>query len=454
MRKHVKRDLLEIIKQLEMANETISKKIRVLSQGQATSFLTECQQSALMIGNRIDEDEGEGTRTVTLLEQYCEEIYSLCVNWDGGQAVEKGVKHIKRLLCKISDSIRYELPDSKMEVVFLPYKASMWDSLESVWMAARDDENCDEYVIPIPYFDKNPDGSFADMHYEGDLYPDYVPITGYDDYDFEKRHPDVIYIHNPYDGWNSVTSVHPFFYSSNLKQYTEKLVYIPYFVLPEINPDDEEAVKRVEHFCTVPGVLYADEVIVQSEAIRQVYIKVLRKYLGEEKIKSLHIEDRISGTGSPKTDKVTRTLKSEVKLPEEWERLIKKPDGGRKKIVLYNTSIANFLNQNEKMLAKLKDVLCTFKENQEEIILLWRPHPLLEVTLKTMRPELLQEYKDIVKQYKEENWGIFDDTADLNRAIVISDAYYGDNSSLVPLYQVTGKPIMIQNPNVLRKEKV
>ena len=38
---------------------------------------------------------------------------------------------------------------------------------------------------------------------------------------------------------------------------------------------------------------------------------------------------------------------------------------------------------------------------------------------------------------------IFDDSADLHRAIAISDIYYGDKSSLVPLFQQTGKPIML-----------
>ena len=48
----------------------------------------------------------------------------------------------------------------KKEMVFLPYKASMWDSLESIWRAAYEDrEHCNAYVIPIPYADRNPDGS-------------------------------------------------------------------------------------------------------------------------------------------------------------------------------------------------------------------------------------------------------------------------------------------------------
>ena len=36
----------------------------------------------------------------------------------------------------------------KKEIVFLPYKAAMWDSLESIWMAAADDkEHCNAYVV-------------------------------------------------------------------------------------------------------------------------------------------------------------------------------------------------------------------------------------------------------------------------------------------------------------------
>ena len=57
---------------------------------------------------------------------------------------------------------------TKLEAVFLPYKASMWDSLESVWKAADEDPNCDVYVNLIPYYDNKPDGSFKEMYYEGD----------------------------------------------------------------------------------------------------------------------------------------------------------------------------------------------------------------------------------------------------------------------------------------------
>ena len=61
-----------------------------------------------------------------------------------------------------------------------------------------------------------------------------------------------------------------------------------------------------------------------------------------------------------------------------------------------------------------------------------------------MRQNLRAAYQGIVDKYLEEGWGIYDDTADLNRAIELSNGYYGDWSSVVTLYQETGKPVMIQ----------
>ena len=325
----------------------------------------------------------------------------------------------------------------------------MWDSLESVWKAADEDENTDAYVIPIPYYDKNPDGSFREEHYEGDLYPDYVPITKYDEYDFEGRRPDMIYIHNPYDNNNYVTSVHPFFYSGNLKKFTDKLVYIPYFVLGEIDPENADAVEGIKHFCITQGVINADKVVVQSEDMKKIYVNVLtdfmKEHTGEDTRK--YWEEKILGLGSPKLDKVLSTRKEDVVVPAEWLKVIEKPDGSWKKIIFYNTSVQALLEHNEKMNRKIKDVLRVFKENQEEVALLWRPHPLIEATIKSVRVRLWEEYKEIVDTYRAEGWGIYDDTADLDRAIAVSDGYYGDGSSVVKLFQELKKVVIIQYVN-------
>ena len=451
MRKAQRQQAETLFGQIEEAHLQIKSDIEQHTIHQALELLKDCQDSAAAIGTFIESTEGEGHPTVGILEEYCELVYQLyeeLAATDREHNAKKIYKMLRQQLIKATNSFKRDVP-TRIEAVFLPYKASMWDSLESVWRAADEDENCDAYVIPIPYYDKNPDGSFRKMHCEDDQYPAYVPITRYDAFDFEKHHPDMIYIHNPYDGLNLVTSVHPFFYSDHLKKFTDQLIYIPYFVLGEIKPEEEQRIKTMQHFCTTPGVYNADKVIVQSEDMRQVYIQVLMKESGSHNAAARkYWEDKILGLGSPKYDKVACTKKEELEIPKPWLDLILRPDGSLKKIILYNTSIGGLLTHNEKMLAKINYVLDVFRKNQEEAVLMWRPHPLIESTLTSMRPQLWETYRAIRDRYLAEGWGIYDDTADLDRAITVSDAYYGDGSSVVQLYQQTGKPVMIQNVEI------
>ena len=450
MRKAEKKQAEEFVKMLDQAHEEIRKFIEKGKAEDAKDLLEQCQEGAISLGELIEAREGEQFITISLLEAYCEVVFKIHEELRAAVSVNANsvYKKLKKTLLRISNSIRNDIKIHR-EVVFLPYKASMWDSLESVWKAAVEDPDCDVYVIPIPYYDKNPGESFGERHYEGDQYPEYVPITRCEDYDFAKHMPDVIFIHNPYDEYNHSTSVDPFFYTLNLKPFTEKLVYIPYFILQEISPDNSKAVEKIKKFITLPGVLYSDKVIVQSEDMRKIYIDVLTR---EYTIIDREVwEQKILGLGSPKIDKVLSTKKEDLEIPEEWLQIIRKPDGTWKKIVLYNTSISAILAHEEKMLVKIQDALQVFWERRDEITLLWRPHPLTEATIKSGRPRLWREYEKLVEEYISTGWGIYDDTADMNRAIVISDAYYGDNSSLVYLYQKIGKPIMLQNVNVLGK---
>lgn len=453
MERYRKKDMLRTMDTLLRANDVIVKTARANPQG-AAEALIQCQESAIVLGTYIDTLGAKYAGLVRVLEDYCENIYQMSGSLSDENGCRKLSKKIQKQLIGLQNHIRYDLPDDKKEVVFLPYKASMWDSLESVWKAADADPDCDAYVIPIPYFDKNPDGSFQEEHYEGDQYPEYVPIMRYDGYDLEARRPDVIYIHNPYDECNHVTSVHPYFYAKNLRNFTDRLVYIPYFVLHETDPGNQAAVDGMKHFCFTPGTIYAHRVVVQSENMRQIYINEYMKAAKEMGLSGEHVdrrflEQKFLGTGSPKIDKILSTKKEDLEIPGEWLKIMEKPDGSRKKIVFYNTSVSALLKHDEKMLRKMESVFGIFKENQEEVALFWRPHPLIRATIASMRPQLWEKYQEIRDRYRQEGWGIYDDSADLDRAVAISDAYYGDWSSVVQLCKKTGMPVMLQDVEIM-----
>ena len=237
--------------------------------------------------------------------------------------------------------------------------------------------------------------------------------------------------------------MHPYFYSGNLKKFTDKLVYIPYFILNEIDPSIEFTEHdKITTFCLQSGVINADKVIVQSEDMKKVYVKILTKAFG--KATQSKWEEKILGLGSPKVDKVLNTKKEELEIPEEWQKIITKSDGTKKKVILYNTSVGALLEHSEKMIEKMKEVFHSFYESREEVALLWRPHPLIKATIESMRPQLWKEYESLVEEYKKAGWGIYDDTPDLDRALGITDAYFGDPSSLVKLCEEKGIPVMLQ----------
>ena len=265
MKKAQKEQAETIIRLLGNVHDGIKKAVERGQYDSARELLSQCQESAIELGETIEAIEGEGFVTVSYLENYCEAAYQAytLLSQPVGVNASRVYKSLRRALIPAENSVKNDIK-IRREAVFLPYKASMWDSLESIWQAAEEDPECDAYVIPIPYFDRNPDGSFGPMHDERHDYPDNVPVTDYESFDFAAHCPDMIFIHNPYDNSNYVTSVHPAFYSDKLKQYTEKLVYVPYFILAEVNLENEEAIKGMAHFVTTPGVVNADKVVVQS----------------------------------------------------------------------------------------------------------------------------------------------------------------------------------------------
>ncbi|MBQ7667784.1 MAG: CDP-glycerol glycerophosphotransferase family protein [Clostridia bacterium] len=445
MREAQKQNIMEILNTVEEANNIVETYVNNGQIASAKSILPECQNATVSIINTLQSFEGNDCNIIQYFKDYCNEAYK--VYNEIGETEEDLIKDLKAKFIVAKEHFVNDIKVRK-EVVFMPYEASMWDSLESIWKAAVTDDTCDVFVVPIPYYDKNKDGTLGKMHYDGKAFPSYVPITHYNNYSLEQRTPDVIYIHNPYDDINYVTTVAPKYYSTELKKYTNMLVYVPYFISEEIDYNNAQMVANKKTFVLTPGVVNSDRVILQSEEMKAFYTKILLEYFGDTEENRKIIDNKLLGLGSPKIDKVFEIKKEDYEISDEWKKIIKKADGTDKKVVFFNTTISMFLNFNEVKIEKLKDTLKYFKSIKDDIALLWRPHPLIESTLASMRPNLLEEYKNIVKEYKEENWGIFDDSSDMYRAISISDAYYGDNSSVAVLYLKIGKPLLIANMEI------
>lgn len=421
MRKHTRDQLLNIIPTIW---EGVEYALKANNEVAAILF-NDCYDAIEMISNLLEEglSEEKYNDYKIFLNSFKSDLEKL----SNGSLNEDNNESFRQQLFSNLNFIQSSLineAEVKLEIVFMPYSASMWDCMESIWRAATQDQNCECYVVPIPYYERTSSLGLGDFHYEGQELPKYVPIVDYQTYDIRVRKPDVIYIHNPYDGNNRVTSVDPQFYSNELKKHTEMLVYVPYYVSNGTIP---------EGHALSPALQYVDKIIVQSEDIRNKY----SEFISPEKLIAL---------GSPKIDRVLNYEKGKSDIPKEWKKVV-----GDKKILLFNTSLTGLLKYGSVFIDKLKYVFEKLS-TRNDIVILWRPHPLSEQTISSMRPQLLRDYYQIEHEFKTKNIGIFDQTPDIERAISISDAYYGDGtSSVIHMYGITGKSIMEQDINIVRE---
>ncbi len=423
MRRRIRKRILDSLHTMKDAQEIAANMLLNGQSADAGSLLFQCQEGAQKIGESIEQSEGEGTGAVSCLETYCEILYQMSQDTDK-ERILNYQKQLGDILRQTENEVKEHLPEDRLKVVFLPYKASMWDCMESVWEAADADPECEALVVPIPYYEKNAQGSIVRECYEGDMFPKDVPVVHYRAYHLEEEQPDIVYIHNPYDGGNTVTTVHPDYYSSNLKKYTDLLVYIPYYIcgngpLPDCH-------------LSLPAYEYVDYIILQDEE----KVQNLADFVPMEKIVVL---------GTPKADRIRKLNRKkdeilEQEIPQEWREKIR-----GKKVILYNLSVTGLLRNSKYAMDKIRYVLSCF-EGRDDVVLWWRPHPLLEATLHSALPALYEEYMKIKHAFAGSGNGILDETGDAAVAAVIADAYLGENtSSLMHYFGVQGKPVMYTN---------
>ncbi len=120
---------------------TIKRTLDARNLAATLELLEQCQNCAIGLGEKIEAMEGEGFPTISLLENYCEVLYQIYEKVLQSAGINSNQVHntLAKELIRIGNSIKNSIKNDihiRSEAVFLPYKASMWDSLESIWKAA------------------------------------------------------------------------------------------------------------------------------------------------------------------------------------------------------------------------------------------------------------------------------------------------------------------------------
>lgn len=237
-------------------------------------ILQSAQNAAISIGNLLEEKYGEGISAVALLEQYCEMVYKASIEFDDDIKTK-----LDDLLSNAEVKTEELISDHGLDVLFLPCKASWWESMRDIFLWEDNNKSKRVKVIPIPYYYQNYYGMLGSMRRDSEEFEKIAEldgkITNFDEYDIAKRHPDMIVIQFPYDGSSSAMGIPGLLYSSSLAQYTDRLVYVPYLNPDPPESEDDVAAKAMIELVEQPAVFNSDYVIVGSEELREYYINIL-----------------------------------------------------------------------------------------------------------------------------------------------------------------------------------
>ena len=375
--------------------------------------------------------------------------------------------------------------------VFLPCKAKWWSTMEPLWKKYEDDPTVDVHVLPIFYYDCNYNGELGEKHDERSLFPDYVKVEDCERFDFAGIHPDIIVTQVPYDGYSTFMTVHEFFYSANLQNMTDELIYVPYLQADAPQEKGDKAWTSLSVLVEQEAVINADRVIVESDDMRQFYVDKLIEMCGEEtrgywEQKVLNMEDVVgSGDVTEKSDDIgiaqrgnyascddkddisdRRTEKSlgiagndefseenengnenenengiDI-LPDEWNRFLGQYAG--RKVIIYHISIAFLLRDREKSIDKIRRSLEVFSESGDRVCAIIVPQKQILTDLKRIDENLWKQFQEAVKGKSISNC-IYDEAGFSLDYIDKWNGYYGDADPLVRKCVLKGIPVMIEN---------
>ena len=127
---------------------------------------------------------------------------------------------------------------------------------------------------------------------------------------------------------------------------------------------------------------------------------------------------------------------------------IQKDNGEKKKVLLSNLSTATLLSEGDSLLKKLERNVSVYKENGEDILVVFSVQPGIEDKLRIFKEELVTEFEKILETYSSADWCVMVDYDDMDEIYDLCDAYYGDWSIGAWRCRYMKKPVMIQNAEV------
>lgn len=308
-------------------------------------------------------------------------------------------------------------PDSvepKARVAILHQAAFSWVNVGSVWAALRREPAIETTVVLLPLFHTNLDWNRRDAECHLDALG--VPYVYWEDIDLDTAHFDAVLFTSPYD--QSRPSPYRFLEVQKRVRFT---AYVPYGL--EVGGGDINLTYQFDQ----PTVRHASAVYVRSEGAKAMFTRYCPT--GDK---------HVVVSGHPRMDGLANLEEFQID-PELVERI------GSRRAVLWNAHFSLEGDRWSTFDLLGMDVFAAFAK-REDLVLLFRPHPLLWRKLVNLG---LLDDKELVELRREltARGVIIDERPDHRHAFAASCAMISDVGSFLMEYLATGKPMLyLVNP--------
>ena len=419
------------------------------SVAQLLDMLAQCQSVAIDLGNFIEQMKGEENLSakacVAALEEYCEKIFNVYNNLSLALGREKEdfqklCAALNRAFVQMKQTVESEIIYKKL-VAFLPDNPKRWKEMQALYDYYRQQENTEVCVIPLPLFAKNLYGEIVAGQDEYDKndkrgeYPADLNIIAWHTVQMQSYEFAAIVIQNPYDAENPYLTVPPAYYAKQLQQYTDCLIYMMPQGVNDFTENDITDIYGLKYSLTVPGAMYADKILIESGAMKELFVNHLTAFAGKDTraVWNEKIETIGAFTG-------TEDLKENREDGAQADRT-GQMQTEQKKTLLYCIGENEFFENTAAALDKVKDrldVITQYPDSLKAAVCLY-PYDIAmwDIVSEQEKENIVQVLKEYQKNKNIEL--LSEDTIDIDRMT----AYYGSPSPLICRFVEQHKPAMV-----------
>ncbi len=436
------------------------------------SVLPELQQLVVDFGTLLEEVRGETNpcvqNVVAKIQEYCDVLYALYEQMnirlqepdtleigqqpadvsDADATVRASYEAFARSYTKMKAEIQ-QFCIARRSVLFICTGMPEWHAYEHLCDEERQKADTDVYIACVPTVFKDIYGhaeygqntedanTMRIQDHIQNLYGEFadnIQFIPWQKVNPALLAPDTIYIQDPYDGENPCLTIPPMYYAGNLRKYTKNLIYVPSYKVKEFGAEDTTDRYNMKHYVTAPALMYADQIYVQSENMRQRYLECLVEFSGE-------------GYRAIWERKISV---SEFVFPSEAGK------GTSQKTILYCIGENELANLGKRALAHVESRLQILADNHENLQVQICFYPLRlsdwEVDLQRVKTltEMLRTYAETNKAWctLEKPQEQEDLAAYRERLAINCDAYYGSPSPYVHAFTLREKPVMLASTDI------